>query len=153
MFSPLFTKRTDLQLESPGVARLLVELPIRFRNRSGPHEPARIEVLQTLFPHSLPDPIPHPCGIHSSIDDEMRDMNVVRTELSGGALSNRPQAEFGAGECGIADPAAQTGSCASEEDTAAAARQHMARRLSRAEKPRIAGHFPDLAEHAFGGLE
>src|SRR5260370_41320569 len=114
MFSPLFPKRTDLLLESPGVARLLVELPIRFRHRGGPHEPARIEVFQSLFPHSLPDPIPHPCGIHSSIDNEMRDMNVLGAHVSRRALGNFPQAEFGPGEFRYADPAAQTGRFAIE---------------------------------------
>ena len=42
---------------------------------------------------------------------------------------------------------------AGEEDIAFAARQHQARRFAAGEKAGIAGHFPDLAEHALGRIQ
>src|SRR5271166_4696415 len=44
MASPFLRKGPDLAFERPGVARLLVDLPIGFGDRSRPHQPARIEV-------------------------------------------------------------------------------------------------------------
>lgn len=38
--------------------------------------------------------------------DEVRDMDVLRAKLAGGALCNCAQAELGGSECGVTDAAA-----------------------------------------------
>src|SRR5205085_6202650 len=42
---------------------------------------------------------------------------------------------------------------AGEEDVALAARQHQPRSLATGQKARVAGHLPNLAKHALGGLD
>src|SRR5258705_3975502 len=83
----------------------------------------------------------------------MSDVDVLRTELARGRLCHRAQAELGAGEGRIAGSAAQARRRAGEEDIALAPGQHQSRRLAACEKAGIAGHFPDLAEHALGSVE
>ena len=51
------------------------------------------------------------------------------------------------------DAAAQARGGASEENAAAAMRQHQARGLPPGEETGIAGHLPDLPEHSLGGVE
>src|SRR5712692_11666111 len=126
MGSPLLRKRTDLVLECPSIARLLVHLPIRLGDRGGFHEPAGIKVLERIFPLFLPDPLAHPCGIHSGIDDEMCDVDILWSEFPRDTLGNCAQAEFRTGKCCIPNAATQAGGGASEEDASAPARQHQA---------------------------
>ena len=83
----------------------------------------------------------------------MGDVDVLRTELARHRLGNGPQTKLRAGEGRIAAAATQACRCTGEEDIALAPRQHQARRFAAGEKAGIAGHFPDLPKHAFGGLD
>ena len=74
-------------------------------------------------------------------------------ELARHALRDGAQAELGAGEGGVAVAATHAGGRAGEEDRAAAARQHHARRLAAGQEAGVAGQFPDLAEHPLGGVQ
>src|SRR5205823_9166636 len=44
MASPFLREGPDLALERPGIARLLVNLPIGFGDRGGAHQPAGVEI-------------------------------------------------------------------------------------------------------------
>src|ERR1700726_4327765 len=104
MASPFFRKGPDLALERPGVARLLVDLPISLGDRGRPHQPARIEIGECGLPLTLLDPLARPRGVATSVDDQMGDVDVLRTELARRPLRHRAQAELGTGKGGIADP-------------------------------------------------
>src|SRR2546427_2493186 len=120
--SPFLGGGTDLELQRPPVSGLLVELPVRVRHRVGPYQPAGSEPCEGGVPLALPDPLANPGGVHPGIDDEVRDVDVPRSELPSGALSERPQAELRAGEGRVSDAAAQARGCAGEEDASAPAR-------------------------------
>src|SRR5271169_477298 len=106
MVSPFFRKGSDLALERPGVARLLINLPIGFGDRGRPHQPARSKTGQRRLAFSLLDPLAHPLGIDAGVDDEVGDVDALWPELARGALRHRTQAELSAGKGSIADPAA-----------------------------------------------
>src|SRR6516225_2675407 len=116
MASPLFCKGSDFAFERPGVARLLINLPIGLGDRFRPHQPARIEIEKGVFAFTLLDPLAYPGCVDAGVDDQMRDMDALRAELACRTLRHGAQAEFGAGKCGIAGPAAQPGGGASKED-------------------------------------
>src|SRR5271165_7567606 len=75
----------------------------------------------------------------------MGDVDVLRTEFARRTLRHRAQAELGAGEGGIADPAAHAGGSAGEEDIAPTARQHQARRLAPELSPNLGDGLRDQA--------
>src|SRR5438270_8344924 len=108
MASPLFCKGSDLTLERPGVARLLVDLPIGLGDRFRPHQPARIEIGEGRLAFPLLDPLTHPGSVNAGVDDQMRDVDALRAELARRALCHGAQAEFGAGKGGVADSAAHS---------------------------------------------
>jgi acetyl esterase/lipase len=56
------------------------------------HELVRIEALQRLGAGLLADALAHEGGVDAGIDDEMRDVNVLRPELARHALRDRAQA-------------------------------------------------------------
>src|SRR5712671_645143 len=148
---PLLAEWAYFQFESPGAARLLIKLPIGFRDRRRRHQ--EIRIVQRIRSQRLDPSLPHPFGVDAGIDDQMSNVDVLRTEFSRGRLCHRAQAELGAGEGRIAGSAAQARRRAGEEDIALAPGQHQPRRFAAREKAGIAGHFPDLAEHALGGVE
>src|SRR6266851_2011441 len=148
---PLFAERADFELKGPGAAWLLVKLPIGRCNRRRRHQQVRI-VERFLAPELLPA-LAHPGGVDAGIDDQMRDMDVLRPEFARHRLRHRPQAELGAGKGRKAATAAQARGRASEEDVALAPRQHQPRRFAPGDEACPAGHFPDLAEDAVGGLQ
>ena len=67
------------------------------------------------------------------------------------ATARRPN--FADGEGGKALAAAHAGGRAGEQDGAAAARHHDARRLAADQEAGVAGELPGLEEQLFGGLE
>jgi hypothetical protein len=83
----------------------------------------------------------------------MRDMDIPGAQLARGRLCNGAQAELRAGESRISSPTAKARCRTGKEDTAFAAGKHQASCLATGEKARIAGHFPDLAEYAFGRIQ
>src|SRR5437667_1798337 len=128
--SPFLAGGTDLELEGPGVGGLLVEVPVRIRHGVGPHEPAGSETVERRFPPAFPDPLADPGGVDAGIDDEVSDVNVLRSELPGGALRERSQAEFRAGEGRVPDAPAKARGGAREEDASAPTPHHEASRFS-----------------------
>src|SRR5260370_39429506 len=112
MGSPFFAEGADLLLEGPRVARLLIELPVGLGDRRRPHQAFEIEVLHRLVTLALPDSIAHPRGIHSRIDHEMGDVDVLRSEFARGALRNCAESELRGCECGRSNSAADTCGCA-----------------------------------------
>jgi len=82
----------------------------------------------------------------------MRDMDILGAQFARGRLCNGPQAELRAGEGRISRSTAKARRCAGEEDIAFAAGKHQASCLAAGEEAGIAGHFPDLAEYAFGRI-
>src|ERR1700730_1854217 len=153
MTSPCLSERTDFQLKGPRVVRLLIKLPIGLGDRDGPHQTAGIETVQRRFAFTFFDPLAHPRGIDSGVDDQMGDMNIPRAEFPRSALGDCAQTELRARECSVAGAAAQAGSGAGEEDASVTARQHQSGGLPASQKTGVAGHFPDLAKHAFSSLE
>src|SRR5437867_710078 len=83
----------------------------------------------------------------------MRDVDVLWPQLARRRLCNGPQAELCAGEGRIARPAAKARGRSGEKDIALAAGKHQPRRFAAREKTGIAGHFPNLAEYAFGRIQ
>src|SRR6266478_9722955 len=78
MVSPFFRKGSDLAFERPGVARLLIDLPIGLGDRFRPHQPARIEIGEGRLALPLLDPLAHPCGVDAGVDDQVGDVDVLR---------------------------------------------------------------------------
>src|SRR5882672_11186170 len=148
---PLFTEGADFQLKGPGAAGLLVKLPIRGCDRRRRHQ--QIRIVERFLAPELLAAFAHPGGIDAGIDDQMGDVDVLRSEFARHRLRHRAQSEFGAGEGRKAAAAAQGGGGAGKEDVALAPRQHQPRRFATGDKAGPAGHFPHLAEHAVGGLQ
>ncbi len=73
---PLFPERANFQLKGPGAARLLVELPVGRRDRGRRHQ--QIRIVERFLAPELLAPLAHPGGIDAGIDDQMRDMDVLR---------------------------------------------------------------------------
>src|SRR6202040_2466200 len=121
MVSPFFRKGSDLAFERPGVARLLVDLPIGVGDRGRAHQPAGVEIDERRLAFALFDAAAHPFGVDAGVDHEMGDVDVLWPELARRALRHRAQPELGAGESRIANPAAPAGGRAGEEDIPTAA--------------------------------
>ena len=112
--------------ESPGIARLLVQLPIGLGDRCRPHQSIGIKIIERFLAFALADAFADPSGIDAGIDDEMGDMDVLGAEFPSG----RPQAEFCAGKGDIAAAAAQAGCGTREKYIAASMGQHQMGRLA-----------------------
>src|SRR5215831_8264759 len=110
MASPFLGKGPDLAFDRPGVARLLVDLPIGLGDRGRPHQPPWIEIGEGRFPLPFLDPLAHPRCVDAGIDDQMRDMDALWAELARRALRYGAQAKFGAGKGGVTDPTPHSGS-------------------------------------------
>src|ERR1700739_3918709 len=96
MASPFLRKGSDLAFERPSVARLLIDLPIGLGDRFRPHQPAGIEIDEGGLALPLLDPLAHPCRVDAGVDDQMGDVDVLRTELARRTLRYRTQAGLGA---------------------------------------------------------
>src|SRR6266481_4201200 len=91
---PLLAEGPDFMLEGPGVAWLLIELPVSLCDGSRTHQAIRIEVFDRLRAFAARDQLPYPLGIDTRIDNEMGDMDVFGAKLACGGLCNRPQSEL-----------------------------------------------------------
>src|SRR5258706_16412994 len=96
--SPLLAERADLVLESPGIAPLLIELPVGFGDRRRPHQAIRIQILERLRSLAVHDQLPHPFGIDAGVDDEMGNMDMLGTEFARHRLRHRAQSELCTGK-------------------------------------------------------
>src|SRR5580692_1189318 len=144
---PFLSERPDFLLEGPGVARLLIELPIGLRHRGRPHQAIGIEIFDRLGALPVSDELAHPFGVDTGIDHEMGDMDVFGTEFARHRLRDRAQSELGAGKCRKARSATQACRCACEKDVALATGKHQTRGLPAGQETGIAGHLPNLAEN------
>src|SRR5713226_4547154 len=149
---PLLAERPNFVFEGPGVARLLIELPIGFRDRRRAHQAIGIEILDRLRALPANDELAHPFGIDTGVDHQMGDMDVLGTKLARGGLRDRPQSEFRAGESRKTRATTHARGGAREEDVALAAGKHQTGSLAAGKKAGITGHFPHFAENALGGL-
>src|SRR4029077_10538684 len=82
--SPLLAERADFQFERPGALRLLIEQPVVFRDGRRRHQKSGF--VQRIRPERLDPPLAHPFGVDAGIDDEMGDMDALRTQLACGCL-------------------------------------------------------------------
>ena len=130
-----------------------MQIPIGIGDGFRIHQLIGFEIGQRLLAAARLDALAHERRVDAGVDDEMRDVDVLRSQFARHALRHGAQAELGAGEGGIADAAAQARRRAREQDRALAMRQHEARGLAPREKAAITGHLPYFAEDAFGGLE
>src|SRR5258708_30582927 len=87
---PLLAEGAYLQFGRPGAARLLIEQPVGFCDRRRRHQ--EIGIVECTRPDRLDPPLAHPFGIDAGVDDEMGNVDVLRSQLAG-----RPQAELCAG--------------------------------------------------------
>src|SRR5206468_3471289 len=79
---PLLAERTNFELERPGALRLLIELPIGFRDRGRRHQ--EIGIVKGVRPQRVDPSLADPFGIDAGIDDEMSDVDVLRTQFACG---------------------------------------------------------------------
>src|ERR1700675_481658 len=86
---PLLAEWPDFVLKGPGIARLLIELPIGRRDRGGPHQAVRIEIFHRLWSFPAHDQLPYPFGIDAGVDDQMRDMDALGAKLARHRLRHR----------------------------------------------------------------
>src|SRR5262245_47314694 len=119
---PLLAEGADFQLERPGALRLLVELPVGVCDRCRRHQEVR--VVECIRAKRLDATLPYPFGIDAGVDDEVRDVDVLRPQLARYRLRHRAQAELGTGKGCKAAAAAQRRSRTGEEDVATTPRQH-----------------------------
>src|SRR5260221_1856180 len=93
---PLLAEGSYFQLERPGTAWLLVELPIGFRDRRRRHQ--EIGVIEGTGSERLQPPLTHPFGVDAGVDDEMGNMNVLLAELARVGLVDGPLTQLVTGE-------------------------------------------------------
>ncbi len=74
--SPLLRERTDLVLEGPRVARLLIQRPIGFGDGFRPHQLIGLEVRERFLASCGLDPLAHERRVDACIDNQVRDVNV-----------------------------------------------------------------------------
>jgi hypothetical protein len=89
-------------------------LPRRCGGKASATEAGRIRrpgsrLASAASPSRSLDPLAHPGGVDPGVNDQMGDVDVLWAELARRALRHRTQAELGAGEGCIADPAAHAG--------------------------------------------
>src|SRR5258708_38183385 len=72
----LLAEGPDFMLESPGVARLLIELPVSLCDSSRTHQAIRIKVFDRLRAFAARDQLPHPLRIDTRIDLQIGDMDA-----------------------------------------------------------------------------
>src|SRR5262245_42654707 len=125
---PLLAEGADFQLKRPGALRLLVELPIGLCHGGRWHQ--EVGIVERIGTECLDAALPHPFGIDAGVDDEMRDVDVLRPQLARHRLRYCAEAKLGAGEGGIAAAAAQGRRSTGAEDVAAAARHSRRRGLA-----------------------
>src|SRR5262245_21071935 len=124
--SPLLAKGAYFLFENPGAARLLIKLPIGFRDGRRRHDTVRIEVVERSLTFALANPLAYPGGVHARIDDQMGDVDVLWPQFTGCGLRHRAQAELGTCERCVADPATKARRRSGKEDAASAMWQHAA---------------------------
>ncbi|KAF5292566.1 hypothetical protein FQR65_LT20262 [Abscondita terminalis] len=138
---------TQFGFVRPGIARLHVDLPVQVGDVPGVDDAGHLTcgiALGEVFADEF--------GIDGAIDHGVGHMDAAWPQFACHALGECAQTVLGAREGRKALAAAQAGGGAREQDGAAPARQHGLGRLAAHEKPRKAGHLPDLEVHACRGV-
>ena len=131
---------------------LLMREPVGFGDRRGLGQAVRrdfacLDALGRL--HALMDRL----AVDAGVDQEMHDVNVLRSQFARHRLGHRAKSELRRRKCRKPLAAAHAGGRAGKEDGAASARKHDARRLAADQEAGVAGEFPRLEEQLFGGFE
>src|SRR4029077_11672529 len=92
-------------------------------------------------------------AIDARVDQQMNDVDVLRTEFASHGLRDGAQSEFRGGETSETCRPLHTRGSAREEHRSAPADSHIACRLPADQEPRIAGQFPSLEKELFRGIE
>src|SRR6185369_13405973 len=137
--SPALDPRSQVELEGPGVAWLLVEIPVVLGDVIRIEDPVLV-LLRVPGREVVADER----GVDRSVDDDVRDMDVLRAELARHALGERAKRMLGARERAEPCRAAQRRRGAGKQDRPAFARSHAARNRLRRKERREARHLPDL---------
>src|SRR3546814_10075437 len=88
---PDFPIWTDCLLEGPGGLRLVEKIPIGVGDRVRRHQPVGIEIVERFAAFALRDDVAHEGGIDAGIDDEMRDMDLLRPQFARHRLRDRAE--------------------------------------------------------------
>ena len=153
--SPFLREGTDLELEGPRVARLLVELPVGVGDRgSGRISVSGRELRQrrlALAPRGSAR-APRRCRRRHRSRGARRGCSSGRARARRSARPQRsPPSRWRRRRSRT--PPRRLAVAPVKKMRAAAVRQHETRRLAAGEEARVARHLPDLAEHALGRLE
>src|SRR5262245_56132866 len=85
---------------------------------------------------------------YGAVDDDVRDMNALRTKLARERSRNSAEPVLGARKCDVSRACTNASGRAGKDDRTASSRGHYLRCLARGKEARKAGHFPNLAENA-----
>src|SRR3546814_3600549 len=80
---------TTLFRSGPGGLRLVEKIPIGVGDRVRRHQPVGIEIVERFAAFALRDDVAHEGGIDAGIDDEMRDMDLLRPQFARHRLRDR----------------------------------------------------------------
>src|SRR5579863_454760 len=100
--SERFFERADIQLLRPGGGVLEMELPISLGDRLGIEHAVLAELLEGARKQRS-----HPVAVDRAIDDDVRNMNTLWSELARHALRDHAQTRLARGEMGKARHAAK----------------------------------------------
>src|SRR6516164_11709077 len=89
---PLLAEGADFQLGRPGALRLLVKLPVGCRDRRRWHQ--QIGIVERIWTRRLKATLPHPFRVDAGVDDEVRDMDVLRSQFARHRLRDGTQTEL-----------------------------------------------------------
>src|SRR5258707_8417679 len=132
----------DVELVRPAVPRLVVQCPVGFGDRAGLDQAVRRRIGDC--PGCGAEPPVNSLTVDRAVDDQMDDMDVLWCKLARHGLCDPAQAELRRREGGEAGAAANAGSGASEQDGAATARHHVARRFTASQEAAVTGELPCL---------
>src|SRR5471030_442931 len=145
---PAFAPGAQVELEGPGVPKLTVQVPVVFGNVLGV-ENAVLIFGRVLFREVVADKV----GVYGTVDHDVGDVDVHRSQFSGHALGQGANAVFGAGERCKPCRSTHASGGAGKQDRSPLACGHALGHFASVEEPRETGHFPDLEILAGGFFE
>src|SRR5579872_1109446 len=91
--------------------------------------------------------------VDTRVDDQMNDVNALRSQFARHRLSHGPQSEFRSRKCREAFASAQTGGRTREQHSSPPTYRHVFGRFTTNEEPGVTGELPSPGEKLFGGLK
>src|SRR5260370_21241970 len=140
-----------IELVRPAISRLIVQCPVGLSNGAGLDQAVRRKIGHRSGGGAEP-PVDR-LAIDRAIDDQMGNMNILRSELARHGLCHRAQAELRRRKRGEAGTAANAGGGASKQDRAAAAWRYVTCCFATGQKATIAGEVPCLEKQPRPGLD